>query len=667
MDGFSLLEEAIRSMPVPGAPPRLSLDGAAVGLSFLDTALRLNHVRRLTERISLVDHRVARRITEVDVRLGMLDEGQRQASELFRSIAGHSPDGAEHPDGPAFVASEMWVPVARISRTAAPVDVRDASGRKLPRLTQYETSRLLASGLYRLLRGILTGFPDARRDEPLARLLYQDHEPRWLIQAALLALLTDRSRPTGPHPRELTPGMSAGHAADCRSKALKLLADYREPLGDYFALLDVAVNNYLLVVAMDRGADEHLLTYEAPLAVEKPRTRWSWSGTLRASSRGYLVQYEGAIPASLRSYHLVVETEPGVHIQKIYLRTDADQGLAGELGTDLKALATRLGPAAAPPRKSPYSKILELQTQTTLRRLADLLRRRQWDAEHARIAVPEQHLPGVAELGWAAISGEAVADGAALDNSLIRHPVVRPAKLGQAARELAAQELEYDLATEDNPTSNQASVYWRRRAVRSLDGAQIRTRAGILLRDATPSSPTTVLLYALSVALIAYSAATFAGHHFWPYWGAGAARLRASSASNSPGALIAVLLLVPGFLYSRLPLPDRHSVAGHLRALPRLVAHVCIGAMALLCAAVAADSARSVLPLAFGLATVVPLLAAIALVPPIRAAWSRRRDERQDAEELHLMGAPHWVDGRGTSQQRRRTPDAIFSSSGSLS
>ncbi|MBE8518474.1 hypothetical protein ILP97_13325 [Amycolatopsis sp. H6(2020)] len=57
MDGFSLLEEAIRSMPVPGAPPRLSLDGAAVGLSFLDTALRLNHVRRLTERISLVDHR----------------------------------------------------------------------------------------------------------------------------------------------------------------------------------------------------------------------------------------------------------------------------------------------------------------------------------------------------------------------------------------------------------------------------------------------------------------------------------------------------------------------------------------------------------------------------------------------------------------------------------
>ena len=48
----------------------------------------------------------------------------------------------------------MWVPIARIlRRTAEPIDVRDSSGQKVPRLTQYETSRLLASGLYRLLRG----------------------------------------------------------------------------------------------------------------------------------------------------------------------------------------------------------------------------------------------------------------------------------------------------------------------------------------------------------------------------------------------------------------------------------------------------------------------------------------------------------------------------------
>ncbi|ONF71355.1 hypothetical protein AVR91_0211735 [Amycolatopsis keratiniphila subsp. keratiniphila] len=247
MDGFAQLEEAIRSMPVPGAPPRLSLDGAAVGLSFLDTALRLNHVRRLTERISLVDHQVARRITEVDVRLGMLDEGQRQASELFRSITSYSRDGAEHKEsaehtdgaesGRTFGAPEMWVPVARISRTAAPVDVRDASGRKLPRLTQYETSRLLASGLYRLLRGILTGFPDARCGPVgLLRSVNNARRAAWISHRGSWSWYRRRASGSS-RPRSLTPGMAAGHAANCRDKALQLLADYREPLGDYFAAI----------------------------------------------------------------------------------------------------------------------------------------------------------------------------------------------------------------------------------------------------------------------------------------------------------------------------------------------------------------------------------------------------------------------------------------------
>ena len=69
MDGRTALRYAVASIPLPGAPPLMTDAGAAIGLSFLDSALRLNHVRRLTERLSVVDHRVARRVTQVDVSL----------------------------------------------------------------------------------------------------------------------------------------------------------------------------------------------------------------------------------------------------------------------------------------------------------------------------------------------------------------------------------------------------------------------------------------------------------------------------------------------------------------------------------------------------------------------------------------------------------------------
>ena len=42
MDSSTALRHAIASVAVPGAPPRQNAVGAAIGLSFLDSALRLN-------------------------------------------------------------------------------------------------------------------------------------------------------------------------------------------------------------------------------------------------------------------------------------------------------------------------------------------------------------------------------------------------------------------------------------------------------------------------------------------------------------------------------------------------------------------------------------------------------------------------------------------------
>ena len=128
MDSSTALRYAITSVPVPGAPPRQNAVGAAIGLSFLDSALRLNHIRRLSETLTVTDHRVARRTTEVDVSLAMLDEGQRRATVLSRDL--RSASRSEHDDpGPDGV----WVPVARIARrSTAPVTIWDTSGARLP-------------------------------------------------------------------------------------------------------------------------------------------------------------------------------------------------------------------------------------------------------------------------------------------------------------------------------------------------------------------------------------------------------------------------------------------------------------------------------------------------------------------------------------------------------
>ena len=409
-------------------------DGAVVGLAFLDIALRLNHVRRLTERLVVAEHGIARRITEVDISLNMLDMGQREASNLFKRLASHSlKDQSEQPAHDAT----MWVPVARISRNMAePIDVRNAAGEKVPRLTQHETSRLLASGLYRLLRQSLTSHPDsANQDTDLYRLLFKIHEPRWLIQSALLTLFTERHRPDSPSQLHRTPGTVDGHGKQYRELALDIFDKYADFLRDYSLLLDIAVNHHLLVVALDSQSDEHILTYDSPLYVNDQSTLLQrlWR-TLRASGEGYYVQYHTGIPSTLRSYHLVVEAAPDVDVSRMYLTTDADAKTVRSLTSDLEFLAGRLQSQKETPMGESAKKQLELESQIVLGTLAELFRRRMWESSHARISLAEGNLRASLKLTAAAITGEAMpgANGK-ISNSLLNHPNVMPDNFRAAA------------------------------------------------------------------------------------------------------------------------------------------------------------------------------------------------------------------------------------------
>jgi hypothetical protein len=653
VDGIACLREAIKTVPVPGAPPRFSRDGAVAGLAFLDAALRLNHVRRLTERLSFVQHRIARRTTEVDISLNMLERGQSVAAKLFQQLASHSPSDP----GQALAGdSSIWVPVARIARqTAEPIDIRDTSGAKVPRLTQYETSRLLASGLYRLLRESLTSHPDSADEySDLSQVLLSIHEPRWLIQAALLTLFIERNRPENPADDRPTPDMVDGHIRQYRQMALGILDRYEADLKDYFALLDVALNEHLLVVALDGASDEHLLTYESPLYVNDRSTplQGLWR-TLRASGEGYYVQYTTSIPSTLRSYHLIFESAPGVDISRIFLSTDADSRSVTSLAADLTFLADRLGSQKRTPMDEPAKKLMELEAQTALRRLAELVRRRRWEASHAGIALPERYLPASLGLTHAAVAGEAsVGPDGSINNSILKHPQVSPEKLRCAARELVDQELLSDLSLERDPVTNRAHAYWRRTPERSVNSGPIEIQAGAILQDATGAGPRDALLYAAVLAGTVYLVACLLTRSAWPY---GSAAQAAFHSIRSSEAVIAVLLLVAGFLYSRLTLPDSHSVSGHLRAIPRFVARVCIFSMVVVAAPIAATSDGFVIRLAFIAGTLLPLVSTALLI-------RRRSDDL--TKTLGRMGAPKWAGDERAKRRGAVVPDVHYRSSG---
>jgi len=650
------LKHAVSTIPIPGAPPQLSRSGASVGLSFLDTALRLNHVRRLTERLSVVDHGTARRVTEVDVSLRMLDEAQRDAAWSARDLIGR--DYREHGETPTSERA-MWVPIARLSREgAAPSYITDGIGRKLPRLTQYETSRLMASGLYRLLRGILASQADAHLpNTDLSRFLFKIHEPRWLVQQALLTLLTERSSPTSEYSFAPTPNTVPGHGQQCREFALKLLNDNRDALVEYAELLDIAVHDYLFVVALDDTVDEHVLTYETPLHVRQhPGRLRDTLWRLTAARRGYVIGYEAKFPASLNSYYLVTQTSPEVNIAHMYVSTDSDEGLIHGLRADLSSLAVKRGRGDPDPNSTATHKIVELEAQTMLRNLANLLRRRKWEAGQANLQITEQTLPASHRLAAAATNGEAVLSGDRLDNSLLRNPSVTAANLEAAERELQETELGKDLVLVKSLTDHEVHAYWRRSGQMRADSGQIQVHAGLVLTDASDAGPSGMVVYAAAVATTVYALGVLLTRTLFPFGAHAATALGSISDGQS---VITVLLLVPGFLYTRLALPPRRSIVGYLRSLTRTIGQLCIVCTAALAATIATRSSGGLVDVFLGVGIALPLLSIPLLM--------QYRQLRKSRFALTRIGAPKWVHNGSRAAGKPLTPNVRFFSSGSRS
>ena len=161
--------------------------------------------------------------------------------------------------------------------------------------------------------------------------------------------------------------------------------------------------------------------------------------------------------------------------------------------------------------------------QTTLRTLADLVRRRRWEAAQAGDHRPGEPDGRVRGAGPPRVSGEGTPgpDGA-VDSSVLRHP-------GAAARSGCGRR-----PTSSTPRSSTPTSRWRTtrapaaptppgtaaRHPAAAAGAPVEIRAGMLLRDTTAAGPRKVCEYAVLIAVVGYLFAMFLAGSPWPF-GAG--------------------------------------------------------------------------------------------------------------------------------------------------
>ena len=669
------LEHTIRTLPVPTSPPPAAREDAAVGLAFLEMALRQNHIRRITDRLVLVEHLRVARSTEVDVSLSLLDADQWAACATFRTRPKERrwevgevgaarvmrpKDGAVRPAAPAILDRDghddrpsLWVPIARLPRSSsAPVEVRDSTGARVPRLTQLELALPTASGLYQLLRATLNSQTDAvtgpgDTGRTLNRFLKRADPARWLVESAVHELFAGRSQPPSGYP--LVPDSQTSREDDNlpRNIALKVLREYGSQLAPFFDLLNLALNDYLLVVALPGDRDHHILSYDLPLLAEPPSRVQRPRAFTRALTRGtYLIKYQTQVPVGLRAYHLVAMADLSLDIDRMFLTSDADAEHVDSLTTDMRSLAEEIGKHART-KSTTWARITEHELQKTFGELSELKRRRTWEAEKA--PARKLHTRHIDKLTSAWQASQDLQDVADQSTPLVSGGELTAERLTEAAWEIDRLEFHKDYWTEGDPSAPTASVYWRQRyGHRSSSAESITITAGIAVSDATSSHPRTIFKYVAAVLVVGLAAAIVGARDFWPF----AADAEISFSTFDRSAVVAVLLIVPGFLYTRLDLPRRGTIAARVQTLPRLAAHLTI-LTAIVQALVVAGGASQWYRESFGLGCILLGILAISLLA---------FDLGSRMLPGLAPGAPRWVEG---SDRRRKQPvDMSLYSSG---
>jgi hypothetical protein len=630
---------ALRQTPIPTSPPPHDSQQEALGLNLLALALRLEHIDRMSEALTLADSTHMARSVSIDVNMTVLTPEQIHA---LRS----DPSGEYRP-------AAVWVPVARQSRTdLAPVVVRNAAGEVVPRLTQVETAHALIHGMSKAFRMFLNS--DPRTEDPgelLHDIRHGLNRSRWLIEATIANMIDTGGRHSSP-----VSARSARHRAtdsdSIRDKAARAVEDLVPDDSPFLRLLDIAASEYLLVAQVRTNKTQAFLRYDAPVLPARDRdlrgratiARW---GTFQHE---FTVRYSTVIPRAVNSYHVTLEVPPEIQVRRFFLTSDVDAPALRTLVNDMRAVADSYQQLQG---VSP--KLLELELQGIVSRLAEFGRRRYRDLESfmayiedcystfsrrrprfparteppatitpAESLVPQRRI--ITGLGHLSHQYETDNLRKLADGSL------GPETLNQWADALTASQVYSDIYVDNDPRENAGHAHWQRRPF-GTDHQSVEPVSATVymaLVDDPPSLASNVSKLLLAVLLLVVGFGMVLQPQLFqhiPLLGPIGEKVGISTDGgpiSSADAIVTMLLLVPGLMLSRLDIPSNKSVLGRLRIFPRYVAYTTVfvaGGLALTVASARSD--HLAVPFVVAMAALL-VLAVLVLVDGVTKAVKRR-------------------------------------------
>jgi len=668
---------ALLQTPIPTSPPPHDAYQEALGLNLLSLALRLEHIDRMSEALTLADSTHMARSVSIDINMNVLTPDQKRA---LRTDPG-SPD-----DPPRAV----WLPVARQSRTGlAPVVVRDAAGNVVPRTTQVETARALIHGMSKAFRMFLTSDPRTEdHDELLHAIRYGLNRSRWLIEATIANMIANGGRHPSPAPIH-TDGGRATDSDSIRDKATRAIELLFPPDSPFLRLLDIASSEYLLVVEVPTRRPQSFLRYDAPVMPARTRDRRATAITRWASvQQEFTVRYTTVIPRAVNSYHVTLEVPPEIQVRRFFLTSDVDAPALRSLVNDMRAVSESYAELHV---ESP--KLLELELQGIASRLAEFGRRRYRDLESFMSYIEERY-SAFSSTRPRFLARSEVAEPIAPETSLrpdrpvvtrlahfshlyetdhfrkLADGFISPTVLDQLADELVESQLDKDIYVDNDPRENAGHAHWQRRPFGTdpQPVEPVESTVYIALVDDPPSLASSVSKLLLAVLLLVLGFGLVFEPQFFtnvPLIGGLGSRVRPAidgdgGPMSSADAVVTMLLLVPGLLLSRLDIPSNKTVLGRLRLFPRYVAYASViiaGVLALLVASVRADVLGG--PFVIAMGALLVLFVLVAMDSVMKAVKRRNR-----VPVNHV--SPGWLisEIRRRPAGRRRECTANFSTIG---
>lgn len=651
-EGWPLLSAALQSLPLPGSTPERSTR-EALGLHLVSSALRLDHIERISERLTLADATHMTRQLDVDIDLGLLSDERR--------------------DGLAFTSARqpsrqfLWIPVGRHPRASlGPIALTDGQGATVPRVTSTETNRLVATGVIRLLSLLVEAAPDvtARREYTSDRLA------RWLIHAAVLSLIQEGRREFPQSPFD-------SQSADIRRRADQIVRGVLGlvPGDERHAFLDLLAElsrDQVVVAELDPSLGRVRVSYRAPelRAADRRRLGWLWErpGEFR-------FRYDTRVPGDVDSFHVLLTVPAELEIHRMVVVSEADVRAAKVLRSDVRRLrllvdetVDSLGGDEAAEQVSwqDHPSLVPYELRSIRSRFAELARRRMQDllahgpvevrkAPAADTAVNLRILDEAEGSTVATASRLVVADSgpAAGRDDRLSLPALS-GLLTRIERLMAAADLGLDLRSNNDPAETSGHVQWRRQASGlepPLDPS-VPARVLVTVADAAPSHAQQILgLLVGNLILVSLL-----------FWGFRSALLNGDDPTNGSEVTVTLLLLVPGLLISRLVAWSGRSILFPLLLVPQVAAYMSMlmnvaFALVLVIVGDARDDERWIEVLAAPVAGLAVLLVVVAV------HVLRERAATHSAIG-HDEGLPAWlfegIAGRGRVRGGARPPTVRF-------